>query len=179
MIPVKRPTNSGSFIPRDSSTKNNFFSIISTKFPENSFLSSWISFFFVIFALSPHILSLGWLEESLRLQRPAPEEHFVDEKAPSPEVKPAEPPSPLSKKVKNQNSVETFEMFSSLSCQIVVDHQGLVISELADAPETKKATGAAIWHRPWNGQGKCWRRPRRRRSQPRAAISSKIGWKYW
>ncbi|XP_043282964.1 DNA topoisomerase 2-binding protein 1 [Venturia canescens] len=48
--------------------------------------------------LNPHVLSLDWLQESLRLQRPAPEERFIDEKGSSPHAETAEPPSPLSKK---------------------------------------------------------------------------------
>nr|XP_012145489.1 PREDICTED: DNA topoisomerase 2-binding protein 1 [Megachile rotundata]XP_012145498.1 PREDICTED: DNA topoisomerase 2-binding protein 1 [Megachile rotundata] len=48
--------------------------------------------------LCPFILTLEWLEQSIKLKRPAPEENFLFEEINSAMQKPPEPPSPLSKK---------------------------------------------------------------------------------
>ena len=47
---------------------------------------------------SPYILNLEWLEQSIKLKRPAPEENFLFEAIHSVMQKAPEPPSPLSKK---------------------------------------------------------------------------------
>ena len=49
---------------------------------------------------SPYILSLDWLEASIKLKRPAPEEKYILDKTQNSNARSAEPPSPLSKKVK-------------------------------------------------------------------------------
>ncbi|CAK9821901.1 DNA topoisomerase 2-binding protein 1-A [Anthophora retusa] len=48
--------------------------------------------------LCPYILTLEWLEESIKLKRPAPEENFLCEQKSGVAQKVTEPPSPLSKK---------------------------------------------------------------------------------
>ncbi|KOC70830.1 DNA topoisomerase 2-binding protein 1-A [Habropoda laboriosa] len=48
--------------------------------------------------LCPYILTLEWLEESIKLKRPAPEENFLCEQKSGVVQKVTEPPSPLSKK---------------------------------------------------------------------------------
>ncbi|KAF3420403.1 hypothetical protein E2986_06198 [Frieseomelitta varia] len=48
--------------------------------------------------LCPYILTLEWLEESIKLKRPAPEENFLCEQKYNAVQKITEPPSPLSKK---------------------------------------------------------------------------------
>ncbi|XP_029032844.2 DNA topoisomerase 2-binding protein 1 isoform X2 [Osmia bicornis bicornis] len=48
--------------------------------------------------LCPYILNLEWLEQSIKLKRPAPEENFLFEALHSVMQKAPEPPSPLSKK---------------------------------------------------------------------------------
>ncbi|XP_076684949.1 DNA topoisomerase 2-binding protein 1-like isoform X2 [Andrena cerasifolii] len=48
--------------------------------------------------LCPYILTLGWLEESIKLKRPAPEESFLFNEKHNTALTVAEPPSPLSKK---------------------------------------------------------------------------------
>lgn len=48
---------------------------------------------------SPYILTLEWLEESIKLKRPAPEENFLCGEKNIAIQKITEPPSPLSKKV--------------------------------------------------------------------------------
>ncbi|XP_066593898.1 DNA topoisomerase 2-binding protein 1 [Prorops nasuta] len=47
---------------------------------------------------SPYILDLRWIEESIKLKRPAPEENFFYKDKINSKQKPEEPPSPLSKK---------------------------------------------------------------------------------
>lgn len=54
--------------------------------------------FYVI--LSPYMLNINWIEESMKLKRPAPEEKFVYEsKGNTTKTSNEPPPSPLSKKV--------------------------------------------------------------------------------
>lgn len=48
---------------------------------------------------SPYILTLEWLEESVKLKRPAPEENFLCGQKNTVVQKVTEPASPLSKKV--------------------------------------------------------------------------------
>ncbi|XP_076653820.1 mutagen-sensitive 101 [Halictus rubicundus] len=48
--------------------------------------------------LCPHILTLEWLEESMKLKRPAPEENYIFVQKHSVVEKVPEPPSPLSKR---------------------------------------------------------------------------------
>ncbi|OAD60789.1 DNA topoisomerase 2-binding protein 1-A [Eufriesea mexicana] len=49
--------------------------------------------------LCPYILSLEWLEESIKLKRPAPEENFLSEQKSIMDEKVTEPPSPLNRKL--------------------------------------------------------------------------------
>lgn len=56
-------------------------------------------FMFILVSGSPYVLSIEWLEESMKLRRPAPEEHFLFETKGGVPKNIETPASPLSKKV--------------------------------------------------------------------------------